>query len=354
MKHFAFNIFIFGILIIVLCTDIYSQDLGKEPKQSKKTINMNDPINFKSDSEWEKTLTKEQYYVMRKKGTERAYTGKLLYNREEGTYFCAGCGTKLFSSHNKFDSDCGWPSFDNAIDSNKIITEKDTSHGMVRTEIMCAKCGGHLGHVFNDGPTETGLRYCVNSVSIGFEPSQKTIDTLEVATLGGGCFWCIEAAFNKLEGVLKVESGYSGGRTQNPTYKEVCSGITGHAEVVQITYNSSKVSFQDILKVFFIIHDPTTLNKQGADIGTQYRSVIFYHNDRQKIIAESIIEALEKEKIFSKRIVTEISPFTIFYKAEDYHQNYYVNNQQQPYCLYVVKPKVDKFEKIFKNKLKKP
>jgi len=173
------------------------------------------------------------------------------------------------------------------------------------------------------------------------------------ATFGSGCFWCTEAVFQNLEGVEKVESGYSGGRVKNPTYKEVCSGLTGHAEVIQVSYNPQKISFDELLEVFWMTHDPTTLNRQGADVGTQYRSVIYYHNDEQKALAESYKKKLDAEGVFDNPIVTEISPFTEFYKAEDYHQNYFNLNGDAPYCSYVIQPKVEKFKKVFKDKLKK-
>jgi len=176
---------------------------------------------------------------------------------------------------------------------------------------------------------------------------------LETATLGGGCFWCTEAVYKELKGVVDVKPGYSGGDVKNPSYREVCNGNTGHAEVVQITFNPSVVSFSDILEVFFKTHDPTTLNRQGNDVGTQYRSVIFYHNEKQKETAEKVIQLFEKEKIYDNPIVTQVEPFKVFYEAEDYHHDYYERNKNQPYCQFVITPKLDKFEKIFKDKLKK-
>lgn len=175
---------------------------------------------------------------------------------------------------------------------------------------------------------------------------------LQLATFGSGCFWCTEAIFQKLKGVEKVESGYSGGKVKNPTYKEVCSGLTGHAEVIQLTYDPAIVSYDELLEVFWKTHDPTTLNKQGADEGTQYRSVIYYHNDEQKRLAESYKKKLDESGAFDRPIVTEITPFSAFYKAEDYHQNYFNLNGSAPYCSYVIQPKVEKFKKVFKDKLK--
>lgn len=178
----------------------------------------------------------------------------------------------------------------------------------------------------------------------------SSVDTI---TLGGGCFWCVEAVYEMLDGVTKVESGYSGGTVKNPSYREVCTGKTGHAEVAQITFDNSKASVDEILKVFFTVHDPTTLNKQGADVGPQYRSVIFYRNEQQRKVARSIIDDLNNEHVYSSPVVTQLVPFTAFYKAEDYHQDYYNHNKQDPYCRLVIQPKLEKFEKLFKDRLKK-
>jgi peptide-methionine (S)-S-oxide reductase len=176
---------------------------------------------------------------------------------------------------------------------------------------------------------------------------------LETATFGSGCFWCTEAIFLDVDGVYNVQSGYTGGKVKNPTYKEVCSGLTGHAEVIQVNYDPKKITYDELLEIFWKTHDPTTLNKQGADEGTQYRSVIYYHTDEQKQLAEHYKNKLNDEKVFNNPIVTEISPATVFYKAEDYHQNYYNLNQDQPYCSFVIEPKLEKFRKVFKGKLKK-
>jgi peptide-methionine (S)-S-oxide reductase len=181
---------------------------------------------------------------------------------------------------------------------------------------------------------------------------QTNTNQTQTATLAGGCFWCLEAVFDNLQGVTDVVSGYSGGNAPNPTYHDVTSGRTGHAEVVQLTFDPDQISFQEILEVFFTIHDPTTLNRQGADVGTQYRSAIFYHSEEQQQIAEQVIADLEKQKIWGDPIVTQVAPFEVFYPAEDYHQEYFANNPYQPYCQMVVAPKVAKFRKKFAERLR--
>lgn len=346
-------------IVVVLFTFIIN---ACQPTNSHTTniMNTSDSSSIKkNDSEWKKELSPEQYYVLRQKGTEAPYSGKLLLNKEKGVYKCAACGNELFTDEMKFDSHCGWPSFDKEIAGGKIKTAEDNSHGMQRTEIMCARCGGHLGHLFNDGPTETGMRYCVNSLSLEFTKSDDTKNTTQASsytdtiTLGGGCYWCVEAVYQQLDGVISVESGFSGGQTKNPTYKEVCSGNTGHAEVVQIVFDNTKTSLDEIFKVFFTVHDPTTLNRQGADVGTQYRSAIFYRNQEQYKIAKSIIDGLNKEKVYNNPVVTQLDAFKEFYKAENYHQDYYNQNKEEPYCKMVIQPKLEKFEKLFKDRLKK-
>lgn len=187
----------------------------------------------------------------------------------------------------------------------------------------------------------------------GQTKSVSQIANVDTITLGGGCYWCVEAVYEELMGVLKVEAGFSGGTVKNPSYRDVCSGTTGHAEVVQIIYDKTKTSIDEILKVFFTVHDPTTLNRQGADEGTQYRSVILYRNELQYKTAKSIIAALNKENVYGKPVVTQLTPFTVFYKAEDYHQDYYEMNKGESYCRLVIQPKLEKFEKLFKDRLKK-
>jgi peptide methionine sulfoxide reductase msrA/msrB len=324
----------------------------KNPK-SVHTSSIQPEINL-SEQEWKEKLTPEQYYILREKGTEKPFSGKFVFTKDKGTYKCGGCGEPLFTDDMKFQSNCGWPSFDKEIAGGKIMQTEDNSHGMKRIEITCAKCGGHLGHIFDDGPTETGKRYCVNSASLTFEPLKAVnkANTIEKITLAGGCFWCIEAIFEELKGVSKVESGYANGKTENPTYKQVTTGKTGFAEAVQITYDKSIISLEELLEVFFTLHDPTTLNRQGADVGTQYRSGIYFHNEAQRKITDKVISTLNNNKVFENPIVTEVEQLKKFYIAENYHQEYYELNQEQPYCKAVIKPKMEKLHKIFTDKLK--
>ena len=194
----------------------------------------------------------------------------------------------------------------------------------------------------------------MNAISLDFVPdATETKGNLETIVLGGGCYWCVEAVYENLDGVEKVVSGFAGGKVVNPSYEEVCTGSTGAAEVVEITYDKAKTNLDEIFKVFFTVHDPTTLNRQGGDVGTQYRSVIFYKNEEQKKTAESIIAELNNAKVYGSKIATTLEPFKAFYKAKDYHQNYYENNKDQPYCQFVIQPKIEKFEKVFKDRLKK-
>lgn len=299
---------------------------------------------LKTDDEWKKQLTEEQYKVTRLKGTERPFTGQYCTAYEPGIYNCLCCGVSLFDSTTKFESGTGWPSFTEPLEKDLIAYEADKSHGMTRVEILCNICDAHLGHVFPDGPLPTGLRYCVNSLSLVKDEGSKkqAKDYVGIAVLGGGCFWCIEAVFQSLEGVNEVVSGYSGGKTADPTYKEVCAGNSGHAEVVKIVFDTAIISFEEILTIFFTVHDPTTLNRQGNDIGTQYRSVIFYQDEAQKKTAEKLIAGIRGD--FPDPIITEISPASEFYKAEEEHQNFYKENPGNRYCQVMVPPKLKKLK----------
>ena len=203
--------------------------------------------------------------------------------------------------------------------------------------------------VRSDNTNELTQQNTSNSMS----SSSQHDSNIDTATFGAGCFWCVEAIFQRLDGVLSVKSGYSGGTVKNPSYKEVCNGTTGHAEVIQLTYDKNRISFDELLEVFWKTHDPTTRNRQGNDVGTQYRSAVFYHNEEQREKAEAYKKRLNEEKVYPNPIITEITAFTNYYPAEDYHQNYYNQNSNQSYCQYVIQPKLEKFEKVFKDRLKK-
>ena len=265
-------------------------------------------------------LTFEEKHILKDKGTEAPFTGEYNEHFEAGIFICRACDNPLYESNTKFNSGCGWPSFDDEIEG-AITHYEDLSGGRVRTEICCKKCDGHLGHVFvGEQITAKDTRHCVNSLSIRF----KSYSKLQRATFGAGCFWSVEKLFKATEGVYLTSVGYMGGDTDNPTYKEVCTGTTNHVEVVDLYFNAEKVSYFILLNLFWANHNPTTLNRQGFDNGTQYRSIVFYHNEQQLIEVEQSIK--EQQENWEDKIVTQVIDSSTFYRAEEYHQNYLNKN----------------------------
>jgi len=316
----------------------------------------------KTAEEWRELLPPEQFHITREAGTERRNSSPMCRLFEPGQYACVCCGTLLFDSGEKFNSGTGWPSFTQPIKEDAIAYHIDSSYGMTRVEVTCNVCDAHLGHVFQNGPEPSGLRYCINALSLnkihaaegGKAEASAATETPKQpaeskATFGGGCFWCTEAIFQQLKGVKKVESGYSGGDAHDPTYHEVCSGETGHAEVIEVTYDPTQITFEDLLRVHMSTHNPTSLNKQGADTGTQYRSIIFYRDAKEKAVAERTV--VEYRERLGKRVFTEIKPFEQFYRAESSHQNYYRRNEGTGYCESVIEPKLARFREKFAHLL---
>jgi peptide methionine sulfoxide reductase msrA/msrB len=301
----------FLALIILAIISRISQ-AGESDHKAKKDTNM----------EYNK-LTPEEERVIIKKGTEAPFTGKYYQSKEKGTYICRQCGAPLYYSKDKFESECGWPSFDDEIKGAvKRIPDADGR----RTEIVCNNCGGHLGHVFQgEQLTPKNTRHCVNSISMSFLPA-KDQDT---AYFAGGCFWGVEYHFRKLDGVISTKVGYMGGKKSNPTYDDVCTGTTGHAETMEVTFNPEKVSYETLAKLFFEIHDPTQTNRQGPDVGNQYRSALFFNDEMQKSIALKLIHQLQSK---GYNVVTELTKADTFWIAEDYHQDYYTKTGHRPYC----------------------
>lgn len=270
-------------------------------------------------------LTDFEKSVIIDKGTERAYTGEYTDMFQDGVYACKQCGSHLFTSGQKFHSGCGWPAFDDEIPG--AVTRIPDTDGR-RIEIVCAACNGHLGHVFQgEGFTTKNVRHCVNSVSLEFIPTAaKPYDT---AYFANGCFWGTQYWFDKTPGVIQTRVGYTGGHVQNPTYKQVCTGNTGHAECIEVVFDTTKTNYKSLAKLFFNTHDPTQINRQGPDIGEQYRSEIFYTSAQQKQIADELFVELYKN---GYDVATEITEIKKFYPAEDYHQQYYEKKQGTPYC----------------------
>lgn len=269
--------------------------------------------------------------IVRDKATEYPFTGEYTDLEQAGTYLCRQCGLALFRSQNKFHSGCGWPSFDNEIPT--VVKRLPDQDGH-RTEILCTRCDAHLGHVFTgEGFTNKNLRHCVNSASLDFVADLTVTDT-EEAIFAAGCFWGVEYYLKKLPGVIKTEVGYTGGHQDNPTYEQVCAHQTGHLEAIRVLYDPSKINYETLSRYFFETHDPTQANGQGPDIGQQYLSAVFYYDDQQKYIVETLIAKLKNKGL---NIVTLVLPVKTFWPAEDYHQDYYAKVVKEPYCHRYVK-----------------
>ncbi len=322
---------------------------------SKSEAKMND---FKKPTteELKKQLDPVQFAVTQQCGTEPPFRNAYWNNKKAGIYVDVVSGEALFSSLTKFDSGSGWPSFTAPLTKGAVVEKADQTHGMTRVEVRSKQGDSHLGHVFEDGPADKGgLRYCINSASLRFVPVEEmekagygnllepfikaglhkpgtnatagaTAGRVETAVLAGGCFWGMEEILRKIPGVISTRVGYTGGTIPNPTYKQVCTGITGHAEAIEINFNPDKITFEGVLDYFFRMHDPTTKNRQHNDVGTQYRSAIFYKGEKQRAAATAVLKKFDQSGRFKKPVVTEIVEATTFWPAEDYHQAYLQKN----------------------------
>ncbi|MFH1006341.1 MAG: bifunctional methionine sulfoxide reductase B/A protein [Candidatus Latescibacterota bacterium] len=270
-------------------------------------------------------LTAEEERVLVHKGTEAPFSGEYNDFFEQGSYHCKRCNARLYRSEDKFASTCGWPSFDDEI-KGAILRQPDADGR--RTEMVCANCGAHLGHVFQgEELTEKNIRHCVNSISLVFAPKEE--DQRAVAYFAGGCFWGVEHLLQQKAGVISALSGYMGGSVENPSYREVSGGDTGHLEVVQVTYDATQVTYEELAKFFFEIHDPTQVDGQGPDIGEQYLSAVFYKDEEEQRIVRVLIDLLKTK---GYQVITKVLPAGVFWEGEDYHQDYYQRRKGQPYC----------------------
>ena len=302
-------------------------NVPKNPEPAQRGTHTVNPAEDKTtkDKRPMPPLSEFERSILIDKGTERAFTGKYDDHFAAGTYACRQCGTALYRSDSKFRSTCGWPSFDDEIP--QAVKRTPDADGQ-RIEITCAACGGHLGHVFlGEQLTPKNVRHCVNSASLVFQPTGKK--TLSQAVFAGGCFWGVEHLFQQVDGVVKATSGYTGGKVKDPSYEQICTGRTRHAEAVRVTFDPGRVSFRKLARLFFEIHDPTQKDRQGVDVGPQYRSAVFCANEDQKRVAQELIAQLRAN---GYNVVTEVVPAVEFYPAEDYHQDFYRKHPERPLC----------------------